>query len=121
MRIGFLFLLLSVTAAQAQVTHYQLKLTPDLDHHLLRGEETIFYCEAWMVCDNTPAERATLTMEIVLPAASGLKAVGPGQLQKLWRDPEGEHFNFEQDEPVQTYLFSLGVARLNRSVHVTKC
>lgn len=188
MRIAFLFFLLSVTTAQAQVTHYKLKLTPDLDHHLLRGDEIIefhhdagtvgwqkqarlrissisladsetalkdeavgvrlrtggehmlhvkytaapapgiswfagqngfnteFYCEAWMVCDNAPAERATLTLEIVLPPASDLTAVGPGRPKNSWRDKEGEHFVFEQGEPVQTYLFSFGVAKLNRSV-----
>jgi len=189
MRPAFLFLLLSVTTLRVQVAHYTVKLTPDLDHHLLRGEETIefdhdpgnvewqkqpgleissmssadgeatladevvnvrlrssgkhqlhfeytaaphrgikwfadqagfdtaFYCEAWMVCDNAPAQRATLTLEIVLPASSGLRAVGPGRLKKEWRDKEGEHFVFEQSEPVQTYLFSFGVAKLNRSVN----
>ena len=41
MRIASLFLLLSVLNVRAQVTHYALKLTPDLDHNLLHGEETI--------------------------------------------------------------------------------
>ena len=41
MRIAFLVLLLAVTTAQAQVTHYQVKLTPDIDHQLLIGEESI--------------------------------------------------------------------------------
>jgi len=187
MRSAFLFLLVSVTTAQAQVTHYKLKLTPDLDHHVLHGEETIefhhdagnvewhkqaglqlssirsadgeaeardeavtvhvrtsgkhllhfeytavphrgvtwfasqagfdtdFYCETWMACDNAPSQRATLTLEIVLPPSTGLKAVGPGRLKKQWRDKEGEHFRFEQSKPVQTYLFSFGVAKLHRS------
>ena len=158
MRIALLVLLLSVSTAQAQVTHYKLKLTPDLDHHLLHGEETIefhhgagnvdwqkqpglhvssmssrdgeatlrdegvsvrlrtngkhllhiqytaaptrgitwfanqagfdtdFYCETWMVCDNAPGQRASLTLEIVLPTSSGLRAAGPGLLKKQWRD-----------------------------------
>jgi aminopeptidase N len=188
MGITFLFVLLSLTTAQAQVTHYKLKLTPDLDQHLLHGQETIefhhntgnvewqkqpglqissirsadgqaalndeavrvrlrtsgkhllhfeytavphrgitwftdqaglasaFYCEAWMVCDIAPAQRATLTLEIVLPTSSGLKAVGPGRLNKHWRDKQGEHFMFEQSTPIQTYLFSFGVAKLSRSV-----
>jgi aminopeptidase N len=192
MRSVLLFALIFVPTAQAQVTHYNVKLTPDLDHHVLRGEETIefqhdagnigwqkqsgmqitatktpdgepafadeavnirlrrsgkhvvrfeytaaftaarsrgmtwftsdsgfdadFYCQAWMVCDNSPAQRATLTLEIVLPTASGLKAVGPGRLKKEWRNKEGEHAVFEQSAPVQTYLFSFGVAKLNRSL-----
>lgn len=80
------------------------------------GFDTAFYCEAWMVCDNSPARRATLTLEVVLPVASGLTAVGPGLLDKVWRDKEGEHFLFEQREPMQTYLFSFGAAKLNRSM-----
>src|SRR5882672_1141781 len=41
-----LFLLLSVTPVQAQITHYILKLTPDLGHHLLQGDETIEFDHA---------------------------------------------------------------------------
>jgi aminopeptidase N len=193
MRRTVLFLLIfcaRVPPAHAQVTHYTVKLTPDFDAKVLRGEETIdshsavgdavwrkqaglqissanlvnggnvvvkdesvalnyiiagwqtahikytaaagrgidwfadkegfdtaFYCEAWMVCDNSPAERATLTLEIVLPVASGLSAAGPGELKRQWRDKEGEHFLFEQSEPMQTYLFSFGAAKLNRSIN----
>src|ERR1700689_2878758 len=42
-RISFFLLIFSamVSAAQAQVTHYSVKLTPDLDNKILRGEETI--------------------------------------------------------------------------------
>ena len=80
------------------------------------GFDADFYCEAWMVCDNSPAQRATLVLEIVLPTASGLKAVGPGRLKKEWQNKEGEHSVFEQRAPVQTYLFSFGVAKLNRSL-----
>jgi aminopeptidase N len=186
-RLAFLFLLLTVNPTQAQITHYKVKLTPDLDHQLLHGEETIefqhdpgnlelqkqpgiqllktkspdaditpadesltihlrrsgkhllhfeytaaphrgikwfadqsgfdtaFYCDSWMICDNSPAQRATLTLEIILPASSGLAAVGAGRLKKQWHDAKGEHFLFEQDNPVQTYLFSFGVAKLIRS------
>jgi len=38
--------------------------------------------------------------------------VGPGHRGKEWRGRDGDHFVFEQSEPVQTYLFSFGVARL---------
>src|SRR5712672_751091 len=79
------------------------------------GLLTAFYCEAWMVCRNDPGERATLRLEIVLPVESGLRAVGPGKLRKQWRANKDEHFLFEINEPVQTYLFSFGVAKLERS------
>ena len=45
-----------------------------------------------------------------------MKAAGPGRLKRQWTDKEGEHFAFEQNSPVQTYLLSFGVAALNRSV-----
>ncbi|MGA8071851.1 MAG: M1 family aminopeptidase [Candidatus Acidiferrales bacterium] len=79
------------------------------------GFDTAFYCDTWMICDNSPSQRATLTLEIVLRASSGMAAVGPGRLKKQWHDAKGEHFLFEQDNPVQTYLFSFGVAKLIRS------
>jgi aminopeptidase N len=44
-----------------------------------------------------------------------LSAVGAGLLKKQWRDGPNEHFVFDQGLPVQTYLFSFGVAKLNRS------
>ncbi len=79
------------------------------------GLDTAFYCEAWMVCDTAPDRRATLTMEIVVPPMSGLTAVGPGQLTKEWTEKDGAHFLFQQSQPVQTYLFSFGIAGLLRS------
>ncbi len=178
---------LAIIAANAQTTRYTVKLTPDFDHQLLRGEEDIefqhatgisewnkqaglqiiaaesgggdvelgtesvkvrsrgagqqkvhfsyqaapgrgldwitggaglfteFYCEAWMVCDNSPDQRATLRLEIVLPAAGGMRPVAPGRLTNQWRDTSGAHFVFEEKEPVQTYLFSFVVAKLELS------
>ena len=81
-----------------------------------QGFFTTFYCDVWMVCDDSPAERARLDLEIALPAASGLVAVGPGQPQRSWREGDARHFRFEQAEPVQTYLWSFAAARLEESV-----
>jgi aminopeptidase N len=77
------------------------------------GIVTAFYCDAWMVCDTSPGQRAALALEIVLPTESHLTAVGPGQLTRRWQDKEGEHFAFEQTSPVQTYLFSFAAAKLD--------
>ena len=79
------------------------------------GFITAFYCDTWMICDNSPVQRATLRLEIVLPAASGLRTVGPGQLTKQFEDKEGVHFVFEQSAPAQTYLFSFAAAKLDVS------
>ena len=82
------------------------------------GLATAFYCEGWMVCDNSPGQRAMLQLEIAVPfrplthGATGFRAVGPGRRGKEWRSRDGDHFVFEQSDPVQTYLFSFGVARL---------
>ena len=35
------------------------------------GFATAFYCEAWMVCDSSPGQRATLRLEIVIPFKEG--------------------------------------------------
>jgi len=83
------------------------------------GLATAFYCETWMVCDNSPSQRATLQLEIVVPfrnpsdGTSEFRAVGPGRPVKDWRGDDGYHFVFAQDNPVQTYLFSLGIAQLD--------
>jgi aminopeptidase N len=82
------------------------------------GFFSAFYCDAWMVCDSSPAQRATLRLEIVVPvqqnegATMSFRVVGPGKRGKEGRDKDGDHFVFEQNEPVQTYLFSFGVAQL---------
>jgi aminopeptidase N len=76
------------------------------------GFFTAFHCDAWMVCDDSPAQRATLRLEIALPASSPLRAVGPGSLKRSWRDMDKRRVLFELAEPAQTYLFSFGAARL---------
>lgn len=84
------------------------------------GLFTAFHCDAWMLCDTSPAERATLRLEVVVKGpremAPILRAVGPGALRKDWRDASGDHhWVFETTAPVQTYLFSFVIAPL----HVT--
>ena len=182
--------LFCATASAAQATHYSVKLVPDFERKLLRGEESIefqagpgvvefqkqpglqvvsakvthgdvavddqvvrlhlrssgrhqlrlkytaaaarglrwlddnaglftaFYCEAWMVCDNSPGQRATLQLKLEIPlttATNGmpaLRAVGPGNQKKERRSHGADHFIFEQRDAVQTYLFSFGIAQL---------
>lgn len=71
---------------------------------------TAFYCQAWMVCDPAPGQRATLSLEIIVPPA--LRAAGPGVLGRQWSAVDGEHFRFDVERPVQTYLFSAAAAPL---------
>ena len=100
------------------------------------GIVAAFYCDVWMVCDNSPGRRATLRLEVVIPKTkrehedannlrSEMRPVAAGQLAKEWQDAEGKHFVYEQTELVQTYLFSFGVARIgtasekNFSIHAS--
>jgi hypothetical protein len=77
------------------------------------GLATVFYCEAWMVCDNSPGQRATLQLEMAVPfrpltpGGSGFRAVGPGRRGREWRSRDGDHFVFEQNDPVQTVFVQL--------------
>jgi hypothetical protein len=79
------------------------------------GLVTAFYCEAWTVCDNSPGQRATLELEIVVPlapmtdGASGFRAVGPGNRGKEWRGRDGDHFVFEQMDAVQPICSALAL------------
>ncbi|MEZ5401687.1 MAG: M1 family aminopeptidase [Bryobacteraceae bacterium] len=73
-----------------------------------------FWCEAWMVCDPEPVERATIRLEIAIPVSAGWTAAGPGMLRRQWREGEYERFVFEQTQPAQTYLFSFGLASLRK-------
>src|SRR5207249_2730656 len=103
-------------AAGGQGLRWFAEPAPRQEYSDKAGFFTAFYCEAWMVCDTSPAHRATLRLEIVIPlqhgGAMGFHAVGPGKRGKEWRARDGDHFVFEQNEPVQTYLLSFGVARL---------
>lgn len=76
------------------------------------GLVTMFDCGAWMVCDPSPAYRATLRLEIVTP--SGMRAIGPGRLTRQYRDRDGEHYVYEVRHPAQSFLFSFAVAKLER-------
>lgn len=94
---------------------------PPREFSRFTGLVTAFYCDAWMACDNTPGQKAALRLEIEIPfnkhgPATGLRAVGPGRLSQERRARDGDHFIFELSEPVQTYLFSFGAARLGKAV-----
>jgi aminopeptidase N len=76
-----------------------------------KGFLSTFYCDAWMICNDRPDHRATMRLEIVLPASDFLP-VGPGRLVSSTQVKGERYYVFEQAEPVQTYLFSFAAARL---------
>jgi len=107
---------LRYTAAAGRGIQWFAGAAPRREYSPDSGFATAFYCEAWMVCDSSPGQRATLRLELVIPFKEGgnvgFRAVGPGRRGREWRGRDGDHFVFEQNDPVQTYLFSFGVARL---------
>jgi aminopeptidase N len=112
---------LNYTAAAGRGIRWFASAVPRRESSRDSGFATAFYCEAWMVCDSSPGQRATLRLEIVTlfeeAGSMGFRAVGPGRRGGEWRGRDGDHFIFEQSEPVQTYLFSFGVARLAVAVN----
>ncbi len=65
---------------------------------------TAFSTRQWLPCIDAPAQRATLTLTLDLPA--GLLAVANGRLQRSERRPEGGSRSvWVQAEPVPSYLF----------------
>lgn len=107
---------LKYTAAAGRGIRWFGDVSPGREYSRDSGFATAFFCEAWMVCDSNPGQRATLRLEIVIPFKEGgnmgFQAVGPGRRVGEWRARDGNHFVFEQRDPVQTYLFSFAVARL---------
>jgi aminopeptidase N len=106
---------LNYTAAAGRGIRWFGGAVPRREYSRDSGFATAFYCEAWMACDSSPGQRATLRLEIVIPLKEGdigFRAVGPGRRGREWCARDGDHFIFEQSDPVQTYLFSFGVARL---------
>jgi aminopeptidase N len=75
------------------------------------GVFSTYYCSAFLICSMSPAERASLRLEVVL-GESGFRAAGPGRERKSRHAADGYHWIFETPAPVQTYLFSFALARL---------
>ena len=69
---------------------------------------TIFSTSQWMVCVDDPADRATLTMKLILPAT--LTAVAPGELVSQRDLPDNKRiYEWRQKSPIPTYIFGFAV------------
>lgn len=69
---------------------------------------TIFSTSQWMVCIDDPADRATLTMKLILPAA--LTAVAPGEFVSESKLPDNKRISeWRQKSPIPTYIFGFAV------------
>ena len=69
---------------------------------------TIFSTSQWMVCSDDPADKATLTMKLVLPAS--LIGVGNGDLVSQRELPDNKRLSeWRQKTPIPTYIFGFAV------------
>jgi aminopeptidase N len=65
---------------------------------------TIFSTSQWMVCIDDPADKATLTFQLILP--SSLTAVANGQLNSQRDLPNNKRaFEWQQRSAIPTYIF----------------
>lgn len=72
---------------------------------------TIFSTSQWMVCNDDPADKATLTMKLILP--STLKAVANGEFVSLRSLPDNKRISeWRQKSSIPTYIFGFAVGPL---------
>jgi aminopeptidase N len=76
-----------------------------------RGElYTIFSTSQWLVCIDAPDDRATLELDLVLPA--GLKAVGNGRkLPQVALDRGRQLHRWRLDTPMPSYVYGFAAGR----------
>jgi aminopeptidase N len=69
---------------------------------------TVFSTSQWMVCIDDPADKATLTMKLILPAT--LTAVANGELVSRRSLANNKRiFEWRQKNPIPTYIFGFAV------------
>jgi len=69
---------------------------------------TIFSTSQWMVCIDDPSDKATFTLQLILPAS--LSAVGNGELISQHDLPNAKRrFEWRQRTPIPTYVFGFAV------------
>ncbi|HEY3581253.1 MAG TPA: M1 family metallopeptidase [Pyrinomonadaceae bacterium] len=65
---------------------------------------TIFSTSQWMVCNDDPADKATFTLKLVVPAS--LTAVANGELTSQHQQQNGKRiYEWRQQSPIPTYVF----------------
>lgn len=85
-----------------------------LEFHPERAQlYTIFSTSQWLVVIDAPADRATLSLDVVLPA--GLQAVGNGRALRVRRLDDGRELHrWRQRTPVPSYTFGFAAGRFTQ-------
>lgn len=74
---------------------------------------TIFSTSQWLPAVDAPGDRATLALDVVLPA--GLKAIGNGRALRVRPlDGDRELHRWRQDVPVPSYTFGFAAGRFTQ-------
>lgn len=75
---------------------------------------TVFNTADWLVSQDDPADKATLTLRLTLPA--GLDSVGPGKRIEEKALPDGRvRHVWRQDLPHSSYLFGFAAGRFQKA------
>ena len=75
---------------------------------------TIFSTSQWLVCVDDPDDKATLDLQVTLPA--GLLAIGSGTFVGDQPGPDGTVVHrWRQTQPVSTYLFGFAAGRFSET------
>jgi aminopeptidase N len=75
---------------------------------------TIFSTSEWLVCLDSPEQRATLDLSVALPA--DFKATGNGRLVSKTRlSGDRELYRWRQDEPVPSFVYGFAAGKFNEA------
>jgi aminopeptidase N len=75
---------------------------------------TIFSTSEWLVCLDSPEQRATLDLSVALPA--DFKATGNGRLVSKNRlTGDRELYRWRQDEPVPSFVYGFAAGKFNEA------
>ncbi len=64
---------------------------------------------AWLPCDNVPADKATFSIDVTVPA--GLSAVSNGRLTRVVGAAGSRRFDWAERQPMSTYLAVVDIGR----------
>lgn len=73
---------------------------------------TIFSTSQWLVCLDSPGQRATLDLSVTLPA--GFKAIGNGRLvSKSSLNSQQDIYHWQQNTPVPSFVYGFAAGKFN--------
>ena len=90
---------LAVTVAYTGAPRYGLQFAPKVSQVY-----TVFSTSQWLVCNDIPSAKATIDMELVLPAYLSVVANG-SQISRIVRPDGKQVLHWRESRPIPTYTF----------------